>query len=446
MGETMFEKLYLILGSVELLILFIFIAKCIFFEKFFQRLQLWYFYFGIFLFAQVIISFSDTEGEMQLLLTFIFFVLLVFLSRKKQRIKGIFLIFPIAGIILSVIIIPVFLLYLFKNSLSLIINTCMSWMWIFDVLFWISFIFFIWKRKTWIRYREVIYNRTLSKWEKNLINTCGLFLLVISVLFLGVDEFQIASPYSKFFVATGILVIIVLDITIIALVIQGNGKNYFQQAAKLNEYYLKAQVEHFKTYQETQIETRRVYHDMKNHIFCLYNLILEGKSEEAIKYAEKLNDQVQQIDKEMHTGNDIVDAILNEKYVNARKEGISFSVNGKLGRLSVEAIDLCTIFSNAIDNSVEALKDNTVLRKELQIQFTQQNEMQFLMFRNQIGEHEVKSSVFNIKKNPIYHGFGLGNMRMAIEKYQGHMEYYIENVGAQKYFVLEIILFMQPTT
>lgn len=37
-------------------------------------------------------------------------------------------------------------------------------------------------------------------------------------------------------------------------------------------------------------------------------------------------------------------------------------------------------------------------------------------------------------------------MRMAIEKYQGHMEYYIENVGAQKYFVLEIILFMQPTT
>lgn len=47
---------------------------------------------------------------------------------------------------------------------------------------------------------------------------------------------------------------------------------------------------------------------------------------------------------------------------------------------------------------MEALKDNTVLRKELQIQFTQQNEMQFLMFRNQIGEHEVKSSVFNIKR------------------------------------------------
>lgn len=442
----MFEKLYLILGCIEILIIFIFIGKYLFFEKFFCTLRSWYLFFGTFLLGEVIICFFDRTDEMLILSCFVSFGLLVFLSRKKHKIKGVFLILPVSGIFFSIILLPVLLLYLFQNSMDSIFNMTISWMWIFDVLFWVGFIFFVWKRKRWICYNEVIDHRTLSKWERNLINTSCLFLLVLSVLLISVDEFKIASPYAKFFVGFGIFTIIVLDISIILLVVQGNGKTYFQQAAMLNEYFLKAQLEHFKTYQETQRETRRVYHDMKNNISCLYNLILEGENEEAIKYVKRLNEQVQKIDKEIHTGNDIVDAILNEKYANAKKDGITFSINGKLANLTVDAIDLCTIFSNAIDNSVEALKDSSVLEKELQIKFTQQNEMQFLMFRNLIGKYETKSSFFTTKKNPLYHGFGLENIRLAIEKYQGHMEYHIENVGHQKYFVLEIILFMQPTT
>lgn len=441
----MFERVYIIIGCIELLILCILIGKYIYFEKYFERVTSWYYYVTVFILSEIISCFFDKEGEIQILIPFVFFSLLIFLSRKKQRIRGIFLVLPVTGIILSVIITPIFITYLFKNSMDSIINIFYLRIWVYDVLFWISFILYIWKKKTWIRHNKVIRNRILNKWERNLINASGLFLLALSFLLIGVDELQMVSPYSKVFVSFGIVIIIVLDITIISLVVQGNGKSYYQQAASINEYYLNAQLEHFKTYQETQREVRRIYHDMKNHISCLQYLLIDGKREEAIKYISKLNEQVQQIDKEIHTGNDIVDAIVNEKYVNAKKEGITFFIDGKIGKMGVDAVDLCTIFSNAIDNAVEALKNSSVSKKELQIQFTSQNDMQYLMFQNRFDQNQEKSA-FVSPKNPLYHGFGLENIKMTIEKYQGHMQYHIETIEEHNLFVLEIMLLMQSTT
>ncbi len=443
----MFEKLYMIIGCTELLILLILIGKYIYFEKFFYNLRTWKFIFGTFLFSEFVICFFDKEGAMQIVLPFLFFSVLVFCSRGKNIIRGLFLIFPISGMIFSMIFIPISFLYLFSKSMNSIINTNISWMGIFDIIFWISFILFLWKGKNWRRcFDEVIQNRTLSKWERNLINTTGLFLLMFSVLVVCVDEFKIASLYAKCFVGFSILIVAFLETSIIAMVIQGNGKTYFQQAAILNEHYLKAQLEHFRTYQETQRETRRVHHDMKNHIACLYNLILEGKYDETNKYILGLNTQIEQIDRELHTGNDIVDAIVNEKLANAKKDQISISIEGKLGYLTVDAMDLCTIFSNSIDNAVEALKESYVPEKEMQIQFKQQNAMQFLMFRNPVEQGKSTLTFSTTKGDYINHGFGLGNIRMAVEKYKGYMEYYLENDGKQNYFVLEIILFVHPAT
>ena len=141
-----------------------------------------------------------------------------------------------------------------------------------------------------------------------------------------------------------------------------------------------------------------------------------------------------------------MDAIVNEKFANAQNDQISVLIEGKLGDLTVDAIDLCTIFSNAIDNAVEALKDSCVSEKAIQIQFKQQGVMQFLMFRNPVERGESSHFLFTTKPDYINHGFGLGNIRMAVEKYNGHMKYYFEKDGEQNFFVLEIILIVQHAT
>ncbi len=444
----MFEKVYLILGSIELLILLILIGKYIYFEKFFYYSRTWYFFGGTFLFSEVILSFFDQDGSIPVAAVFLFFSALVFISRKTQKIRGLFLTLPIAGILFSIISIPIAFKYLFSESMNSIIIINTSWMIIFDFIFWTGFILFLWRGSKWRRrFNEMLNNRTLSKWERGIINTAGLFFLLFFVLVLSVDEFSLTSLYaSKIFIGFGIFIIAFFEMSIIAMVIQGNSKTYFQQTAIINEHYLNMQLQHFKTYQETQRETRRVHHDMKNHITCIHNLITEGKTEEVRSYILSLDSQIQQIDKELHTGNDIVDAIVNEKYAKAKNDQISISIEGKLGSLTVAAIDLCTLFSNAIDNAVEALKDNNVPEKEIQLTFKQQNQMQFFIFRNPVSPPKSPYTFLTTKKDSHNHGFGLDNIRMTVEKYQGQMNYYIENDGEHNFFILEIILFMQSTT
>lgn len=443
----MFKEVYMFIGSIEIFILLILIGRYLYCEKLFHNSRTWYLFFGTFLFTEVAFGILDNSGVSKVVLPFFFFSIFIFITREKHKIRGLFLVVPIAGLMLSILIIPIFFLYLFSKSMNVIIETDTIWMGMFDIIFWISFILFLWKGKSWRkRLDEIINNRILSKWERNLINGTGLFLFIFSILVLSVDELKIASLYAKCFVGFGILIVIFLEASIIAMVIQGNGKTYFQQAAMINEHYLKTQLEHFKTYQETQRETRRVHHDMKNHIACLYNLIQEKKYEEAGKYITDLSAQVQQIDKELHSGNDIVDAILNEKYANAKKDHITIFIDGRFGCFPIAAIDLCTIFSNAIDNAVEALRNSSVSNKEIQIEFKQQNGMQFVRFQNPVEQSKSNHTFLTAKRDSINHGFGLGNIKMAVEKYKGQMDYHIETFRDQDFFILEIILFAQSTT
>ncbi|AFA49979.1 hypothetical protein [Acetobacterium woodii] len=172
----MFEKVYLILGSIELLILLILIGKYIYFEKFFYYSRTWYFFWGTFLFSEVILSFFDQDGSIPAAAVFLFFSALVFISRKTQKIRGLFLTLPITGILFSIISIPIAFKYLFSESMNSIITTNTSWMIIFDFIFWTGFILFLWKGGKWRRrFNEMLNNRTLSKWERGIINTAGLF-------------------------------------------------------------------------------------------------------------------------------------------------------------------------------------------------------------------------------------------------------------------------------
>jgi hypothetical protein len=245
----MFEKAYMIMGCTELLLLMILIGKYIYFEQFLHQFRLWCIYLVLFLVCEALACFMDNGGLAQIALCFMFFSGLIFFTRKSKKIRGIFITVPILGMILSLVILPVSLIFLFSESMNSIIDHSTAWMWIYDVLYWIGFFLFFWKVKK--RFDESVINRTLSNWEKNLINMTGLFLFIFTMLIVCVDEFKIASFYSKCFVGTGIFIIVFLEASIIAMVIQGNGKVYYQQAAVLNEHYLKVQLDHFKAYQET---------------------------------------------------------------------------------------------------------------------------------------------------------------------------------------------------
>lgn len=131
----------------------------------------------------------------------------------------------------------------------------------------------------------------------------------------------------------------------IAFVMQGSKKEYYQREAQLTERYLNAELEHFKAYRQAQQEVRRVRHDMKNHYAVLSVLAGEGKNNEIRDYLAQLGEELARSEVGIQCGNDIADAILNEKNRRAGELGAVMEVEGRLPQdCGVEMLDICTIF------------------------------------------------------------------------------------------------------
>jgi sensor histidine kinase regulating citrate/malate metabolism len=103
---------------------------------------------------------------------------------------------------------------------------------------------------------------------------------------------------------------------------------------------------------------------------------------------------------------------------------ISFTSDGVVdGGLRMKPMDVCSIFANALDNAIEAArkveKDPWV---ELKIKRT---EKFFVINISNAAEGKVDveklfmSDGYTSKKDKEHHGFGLRNIRNAVEDYDG---------------------------
>ncbi|MBP3888372.1 MAG: GHKL domain-containing protein [Cellulosilyticum sp.] len=224
----------------------------------------------------------------------------------------------------------------------------------------------------------------------------------------------------------------------IATIIQRNQRFYYQYVAELNQHYLNVEIEYFKIYEIAQQETRKVKHDMKNHMYVLKELLEEERYQEAKIYLEPLTHQVDNIKRILTSGNEAVDAILNVKNEKAQKSGNEILIEGTLNpKIQMASIDLCTIFANALDNAIEELERYGAKGEQIEVQILGQNHIQMLIFRNTTFTKEKKRRTK--KKDWQYHGFGMNNIKEVVNKYQGDIKVEIEEKETLKY-VLEIII------
>ncbi len=176
---------------------------------------------------------------------------------------------------------------------------------------------------------------------------------------------------------------------------------------------------------EKETETRQFRHDLTNHLFCLKEIANREDINEIKKYLDGMNGELQKIRQLSYsTGNELFDAILADK-LSGIAENISVSVRGMFRYdLALEAIDICTIFSNLLQNAVEELNQIQELG-ELKIE---------ILSGKQYTEIEIKNSTRNQiifykdglpktrKGDERNHGMGLQNVRKSVEKYHGKME------------------------
>lgn len=431
----MFEHIYNIVGEEFIIILIALFAHYVFLEPKWKK---WQYYFHMVCVVILIVAECVIKSEDRVLLSVLIAGLNISIARKKHPIRGFLLVFPIMGLCIGVIM-PIMFLpeWLFQ------VQGEGYDVWV-DVITFFFMVLFFWRGKRWReRFEMELQYRKLQKWESRLLIFVGL-ILFLSIIPL--DSFRMTGNISEelnLYIIFSVINAMVLTITVITLVMQGNKRAYYANIAALNEGYLHAEMKHFQAYQETQTETRRIRHDMKNHLQAMLYLARAEKYSELEKYLEDVSFAVMHIDQELHCGNYLADAICNEKNQVALRKGIAFEIEGKMSEdVKVEPVDICTIFANALDNAIEALESESQQSRWIKLLISCQGDIVYLRFTNPVlTDQKEPISKRTSKKDAQNHGFGLQNVRIAVEKYHGEINTSILEENGNTIFSLEIMLF-----
>lgn len=439
--SEIFQFVYYIVAEAEILLALILIGRYVYLEPVIENKKIRMGYVLLCLSAGALIQIAAGGSEYAAVLSVsVCFCLYVVLTRKSHRLRGCFLVFPVYGMLVA----PLALIDCVPYALTgvdLTGNQVLSFG--TDGLFWLGVILFYFFGKNFReRFAMEISHRKMGRWERNFLHGAGLFLLTTGILMLAVSELELPEGAARMFVGLGSFSAALLEVSLIALVYQGNKKVYYQYLTALNEHYLKAEVEHFRTYQENIQDIRRFRHDIRNHFLCLKELADRGRTEKIREYVSELSQELSQTDTLLHCGNEIVDAVINEKHAVAQKRGVKLQVDGILpGNLSIRPTDLCILFANALDNALEAQTDQ-IAGKWIRVKIRHQNDMLNLTFENPTVEEAVKDKKrFTTKRDKKNHGFGMENMRAAAERYHGKVEFFVEEEEGVPVYHLNILLF-----
>lgn len=162
-------------------------------------------------------------------------------------------------------------------------------------------------------------------------------------------------------------------------------------------------------------------HDFKQQIATLAFLAEGEEYKELKQYCHSLLNQ--SFEGRIQTGNPVVNAIVNQKGIQARKQGVDFTVESdKLPvSLPIENIDLSVLIGNLLDNAVEACRELKDAKITLKIKIFPG----YLAIRvtNPVKENIQRTNphLHSSKKNKETHGWGLPSIRMIAEKYSGKL-------------------------
>ncbi len=432
------------LGILQVSLVLCLFARYIYLEKGFSSLKQLKLFWGIAAGISLVCTacqeiFGFMEDYLLLIIIGIFSFYIV-LTREKKRIRGIFLLFPILGFVISVFFFIVLgpLLAGYYD-----IESEFAWYPLMDIFAWALLLLFYFAGKNWRqKLKESGGQRSLSLWERWLLNISGIFLLILVIMLLSFKDLFTTREEGVTFLLAGGISALLLDLSILFLVLQGNQKRYYEQKALENEYYLQAELRYFQARQKDQEAVRRLRHDMKNHLFCIQELLARGEEQELSAYLEDLNTRLFKNAGDISLGNDIADAICWEKARLAEEKGIRITADGKISsKAEILPADICTIFANALDNALEYLEDSGLVNPWIHIGIQNQGNLLCLVFENPVTDSTVLPAEGKTSKNPKHHqGLGLSNIRQAAEKYQGGLRTEILSQKNGRIFRLEVLL------
>ena len=165
------------------------------------------------------------------------------------------------------------------------------------------------------------------------------------------------------------------------------------------------------------------YHDLKHHIIALR---AEENMDKRNAYLNQMEEELKNYEAQNKTGNNVLDVMLTLKTLYCQKHGVTMTsvIDGTLFDF-MNAMDISSIFGNALDNAIECeLKIPDKEKRLIHINAHARKNFLIILFDNYYeGDMKLGNGLpETTKKDAQFHGYGLKSVQYTAQKYGGAVD------------------------
>lgn len=252
-------------------------------------------------------------------------------------------------------------------------------------------------------------------------------IMSIIVIFGHVLKDQNTDSLDHILILCVSLVLLFSNISLIRMISRIMKDNEIKSENRLIKEKMDMQYKHYLSLQESQETIKKIHHDINNHMICIKKMY--GNDSAASEYIEDISNQIEACDYNFNSKNMVLDIILTEKKYICDKNKIDFLVDINFERCNfMDMVDICSIFSNILDNAIEVCNKIKYKDKKITLKGTVVNNF-FVVKCINTKENDVLLSgnkIMTDKKDKDLHGIGIDSVKSSVKKYDGSVEFKFE--------------------
>ena len=196
---------------------------------------------------------------------------------------------------------------------------------------------------------------------------------------------------------------------------------------KIAEEKEKILYKYYKVAKENNENASMIKHDLKNQIQIAY--AMKNKNDNFVNILEDIDAELDKVNTNIYSKNEILNTVLLLKKIEAKKFDINmvYKIDKSISLDSMKDSDVCKLFSNLLDNSIEASKKTD--DKKVLLKLCKRNDYIVLICENTYKE-ELRKNILGFlttKENKKEHGYGIKIIKSISDKYGGEMNIQAKN-------------------
>lgn len=287
---------------------------------------------------------------------------------------------------------------------------------------------------SWLWARKLIRQLKQIKLRRSLWPLIAIMSIITKLLvdFYSENTFSL-NPASDQTIIWSMIALSIFALSMLAMLLHNAVSSAMLSNAKSISdhlgYALSEQKRHYEAQLQNQDEIRRMKHDIKGHLITVTNLLRSGNQEEAEQYLGQITELPGIATNQTYADDPYINAVIFGFSTIFERNGVKFTCNIQIAPLEKYQEKLCLVFSNALQNALEASLNMQQEKRSVSISAKLKMDYLVLQVANYYnGQIKLEDgSLPQTTKDSDGHGYGLVSIKTTLESMNGVLHLRTDN-------------------